>query len=446
MSRSFNKVLVLLFAATPQVVRAQTLSFAEVWQEIRRNSPALEGTKLKAEAAEEGLSRAQKHWLPKLYVDAKAYNTNDPGANLIGLLEQRKVGSADFSPESLNHPDARNFIRGAVGLDLPLYEGGMKQAQAQMSGSLAQMERLEAFRTETELYTQSVLAFGTISSTQKQSAKLKDLSGIVSRLIKSYELGQKSNPVGYSGLLGMKSLANRLEGVSTQLETQERSSFAALREMGVSKATWTPSPTDVRELTQKLLPYAPAEGGAASYGLLAHQLGAKALGSAAQMEKARFLPRAGAFAESYMFKGSRDTGDGYTAGIYLQWSLFDPADYGKYKEARLKYQAAEKMSEAGRRQEIAERFGLIEAHRALRANLALLDDSDKLLADQTRVSAGLFKNGSMNVLQFVELLNRRTDLIVQQSEAEIGLLKISALIAQKSKFSIPNDTQLGEKK
>lgn len=441
----FLGVLAAVSTIRPRSASAETLSFGQVWREVSSQSPALEGAKLKTEAAEAALSRSKRHWLPKLYLDARAFQTNDPGANLIGMLEQRQITAGDFSPDSLNHPEARTFTRGALGLDLPLYEGGLKQAESGMHGNLSNMEKFEATQSAVDLYSRSVVAYGAIASAQRQVAKLKDLNETITRLMKGYELGQRSNPVGYSGLLGMKSLANRINGVIAQTEAQEQASQAALRELGLSKTGWSPQLLDVRAFTAQYLPI-DVNNKAESSAMSAKIEGAKALSRASAMERARFLPRAGAFAESYLFKGERDSANGYTAGIYLQMSLFDPADFGKHREARLKSQAALKMAEAGTRFENAERESLRQSENALRANLVLLEDSEKLLADQTRVSSTLFKNGSMSVLQFVEILNRRADLIVQQGQAELGLLTTSASLAQKTQFSIPQDSQLGDKK
>jgi hypothetical protein len=97
-------------------LNAETLSFSEVWQKVNAASPAQQGAQLKAESVEEGLASAQLHWMPKLYLEARTYRTNDPGNAFFGLLEQRKVESSDFSPDLLNHPDAQTFTRGAVGL------------------------------------------------------------------------------------------------------------------------------------------------------------------------------------------------------------------------------------------------------------------------------------------------------------------------------------------
>ena len=61
------------------------------------------------------------------------------------------------------------------------------------------------------------------------------------------------------------------------------------------------------------------------------------------------------------------------------------------------------------------------------------------MSEQTRVTETLFKNGSVNTLQLVEVLSRRADLIVSQTEAHLGLIKTSAEMILKTQFTIPNE-------
>lgn len=445
MKTTFSLSILYAMVVTATIANAETLSFAEVWQKVVESSSAQEGSRLKTQAAEAGLSRAERHWLPRVYLNAQSYQTNDPGNSFFGLLEQRKVGSSDFSPDSLNHPDAQILTRGALGVDLALYEGGMKQTQVEMYNHIAAAERLGASQVAIEQYVQSGLAYGSIAAIRKQRAKLEQLNDELSKLIKNYQLGQKSNPVGYSGLLGMKSLANRVAGLIDQLGAQEKASFSALREMGVKESNWEPQSLDARAFIDRYLNLQ-ARSDSNSYKTLAGGEAVQALSQASCMERSRYLPRIGAFAESYVFNGSRDTANGYTGGLYLQWSLFDPSDFGKYQEAKLAAMAKEKFNQAEAQQESAERAGLKEAESAMRANLARLDDSDHLLTEQNHVSSTLFRNGSINALQFVEILNRRTDLIAQQSEAEIALLKTSAEKAKRTRFDIADIMNAGGKK
>lgn len=430
--------LMLGLFALPSLARAKTLSFSEVWQKVRSSSSAQQGAKLQEESINVGLTRAQYHWLPKIYLDARSYRTSDPGNAFFGLIEQKKVDSTDFTPDSLNHPDAQTFTRGALGLDLAIYEGGAKDAQVEMYKQLSISEALATKQIELDQYAASGVAFGSLASIQKQKLKLNELHKELTKLLKSYQLGQKSNPVGYSGLLGMKSLLNRISGLIENIEAQEKAAYATLREMGIQDINWSPTSIEVMAFIGQYFSGSSENLVTQSYRSQAQMQQALAKLEASKMENARYRPRIGAFAESYVFNGSRDYSNGYTAGLYLQWSLFAPSDFGKNRESTLAAQAAHKFSDASAQQERASREGLLESEKALHSNLIRLEESDKLLSEQAIVASQLFKNGSINALQFVEILNRRTDLIMQQSEAETGLLKVSSERILNSAFQIPS--------
>lgn len=439
-----HKTLLISTLTLTAVARADVLSFPAAWREVQDISPAQEAARLKRQSLEMGLGRAERHWLPRLYLDARTYQTNDPGASFFGVLEQRQATAADFAPDSINHPETRIFNRGALGLDLALYEGGAKQAQVKMMDHLASAGKLESAQVEVEQYSQVGLIYGTIASLEKQTAKLHDLDGQVTKLVRGYQLGQKSNPVGYSGLLGLKSLSIRISGLLEQLEAQKAASYKALSEMGVRELNWTPEKFDAREFTSAYLSSARAQD--VSRKSLANLEEARATSEGSKMERARERPRVGVFAETYAFKGSRDTATGTTAGVYIQWNLFDPTDHGKSKEAQLNAQGSERAAQASLQQETVERVALFESGRALRANLTKLDESEGLLSEQMRVSSTLFRSGAIGALQLVEILNRRTDLITQQTEAELSLLKTSATLVSKSNFEIPDIALNGGKK
>ncbi|MBK7842475.1 MAG: TolC family protein [Bdellovibrionales bacterium] len=426
---------VIFVSAIP--ARAETLSFASAWSKISERSAAQESSRLQTESLTEAQSRASRHWLPKVYIDARTYQTNDPGASFIGVLEQRSIKQADFSPDSINYPDTQLFTRGALGVDLALYEGGMKSSQVELFKHSVAAQKIAASQIQVEEYSTVGLSYGSIAVLEQQKIKLQALASEIERMINGYQLGSKSNPVGYSGLLGMKSLANRLSGLIKEYEAQSRSHYAALSEMGLKGQNWSPESIDTYAFVNRyFFDFSHQGESISSYRIESAKESVKASEQMANMEKAKFLPRAGVFAEAFVFNGNRDTANGYSAGLYLQWSLYDPSSYGSLREAQLKSMAAAKYSEASDQQERAERAALNESLESLRQNIELLNDSHNLLVEQSKMTETLFRNGSINALQIVEILSRRSDLIAQQGEAELGLIKAGSQIITKQKFDI----------
>lgn len=421
--------------------QAEQISLKKVWSEIFQSSPGFKAAQLESQAAVEAKDRTSKHWLPRLYIDARTYQTNDPGQSFFGLLEQRSLKQSDFNPDSINHPDAETFTRGALGVDLPLYEGGMKQAQYELQSHLALSQDHEALNMKVEQYSQVAKAYGSLGVLDQQKQKLLALKQVIDRLLKSYQLGSKSNPVGYSGLLGLKSLSNRIQGLLVQYEAQSKAHYQALNEMGFKDSNWSPLFDNSVSFIEKYFAVTSSES--SSFKIDSMKEKSIVAQEASNMEKARFRPRVGAFAESYLFNGNRDSANGYTAGLYLQWSLFNPADYGTNKEAQIKSMAAQKYTEAMEQKEKAEKYALDQSIVALKQNISLLDDSQKILTEQSQVAENLFRNGTINALQFVEVLNRRVDLITQQADAGLNLLETSSNRVLKTHFELPQELSQG---
>jgi outer membrane protein TolC len=414
---------------------ADSLSFPTVWSEINKNSAAQESSRLQTESLTLSKVRASRHWLPRIYLDAQGYQTNDAGNSFFSLLSQRSLQQSDFNPDSINHPDTHFYTRGSLGVEIALYEGGLKTNQVEFLKKNVQAQESMTLQIQTEQYAQVSQSYASIAVLIQEKIQIEKLNQQVDQLIKNYQLGQKSNPVGYSGLLGMKSLANRITGLKNQFEAQIKAYYSQLNELGLRHEAWTP---DIKNTLEFVDQYVLAKNQNRSHKVQALRHSAEAAESASDMEKAKFLPRIGAFAESTLFNGNRTTSDSYIAGIYLQWSLFDASNYGSSKEAQLKQQSIAKSAEALEQQESAEKKSLQESIKALRENIKLIQESTQILIEQTKVTESLFKNGSLNILQFVEILNRRTDLIVQQSEAELAYIKSAAQIATKETLKVNN--------
>jgi outer membrane protein TolC len=433
---NMSKFLIVLISVISTTAQAQNLSFKDVWKEIQKNSSVLESARFQTESAQASQIKAGRHWLPKIYIDAKSYQTNDPGSSFFGLLQQRSLLATDFNPDAINHPETKNYTRGALGIDLPLFEGGFKSAQSDIMNFSFNAQKYTEQQNELDLYSQAAQSFAIIAISEKQQNKMSQLKSVIEKLIKNYQLGQKSNAVGYSGLLGMKSLLNRLNGLTSQSQAKINSYYKTLEEFGLSQKKWKPFFTDSLSFSEK---YLTSKKLGPSYKTQALNQNTIATESMIDMQQARFLPRIGAFAESSLFNSDRDTAQSYMAGLYLQWSLFDPADFGSKNEYRLKSMAMKKYSESMSKQELAQKNGLNEALNSYKENLKLINDSDKILEEQTKMSESLFRNGSINALQFVEILNRRTDLIMQQNDIEIGLIQTAAQLMALQDSSIENN-------
>jgi outer membrane protein TolC len=386
------------------------LSLKEVWSDILEASLTHQAGEAQVHALQESLMRAENHWLPKVYFNAQSYKTNNPGTSFFGVIQQRALETGNFAVNSINNPSAEIYSQGSLGLDLPLYEGGMRASQVDMMNQFVQSGKKQNLQTKLDQFAIVSKYYGLIQSMNLKKDQLINLKQIIQKQLNGYQLGSKSNPVGYSGLLGMKSLLNRLQGLINQYEGQSLGYRKSLNEMGLKQKDWNTESLSTENYI-KSFDLEKINLLLKSYKTEAMALNAHALSFSPKMEIAKFRPQIGTFAEGYVFNGSKNTANGYTVGVYLRWNLFDPNVQGSVKEAQFKSIAISKSSEAMAQQEQAEKTAMLENFDALRKNHALMLESERLLSEQTKTSQTLFRNGSINALQMTEVLNRRVDLI-----------------------------------
>ncbi|MGK5087310.1 TolC family protein [Bdellovibrionota bacterium FG-2] len=423
--------LVALASAPPE------LSFSDVWSHIAGQTPSEKAVASELEASLIAAARSQRHWFPVLYLDAKGYDTNDPGAALFSKLSQRQISPSDFSPDLMNHPGAQLTEKLTLGLNLPLYEGGVRKAHAQIDQTLVQAKGLEEQATKQKMYLETARIFQSLTIEARALKNLSQLEKVLIEILARYRLGSKANPVGYSGLLGLQSLRNKIAGLMLQKQAKMATYYGALRKMSQDASNalpekWEPQDEDVIEFSRNHLnPMAATEmKNPGSLRLQSMETAALASDQAIAIEKAKFLPRFGLFAESSLNHGSRDTAVSHTGGAYLQWDLFSASNFGAVHQAQAASAATHSRVQEAKIQEEIQTLGSKEASGALEKGLKLLTDSARLLEEQTEVARKLFKGGAMNALQFSEVLNRRADLLSAIDQTETQYLNAQITLSE----------------
>lgn len=417
------------------------ISFSEIWRRAQIHSPQLQAIKSEAEASKISESRLGRHWLPRVYVDARAYSTDEPAGAFVSVLNQSQITGADFSPDALNHPERQTVRRVAVGLDLPLYEGGSKSAVAKSARAQSRAKHLEYKGVRLSEYVLLARSYAELLSLNSERRQLAAAQTQINQILKTYELGSKSNPVGYSGLLGLKNLSNRIEGLLVQnhlkqvvLRQQIRASVGELPE------NWVEEDRELKAFVDTAL-FLPEETLRSQPALTvrAVQEQARATENLKSLERSRSLPRVGLFAENAAFSGERGSTNSTTAGVYLRWDLFSGTQHGATREAELKSHAARSQARSMELQVAAQNKSAQESVNGISENLKLLEESSRLLEEQTRIAQKLFRNGAIHVLQLVEVLARRLDLLSDQSEAEQNLIQArAALLMSSAQEEVPD--------
>lgn len=429
-----KKIFLFTLIVGPFLQAQEKVSFKDLWSQIQNNSVALKSVQTAGEAAKAEESKANRHWLPSIYAGAKVFQTNDPGTVLFGYLSQQKIEATDFNPATLNDPETSDYTAAMIGAQLPIYEGGMKQNLSKYYEAQGESQSLQASQLQVEIFSQAKKAYYRIAFLNDQLKKLNEQNQILEKKLKGYQLGQKSNLMGYSGLLGLKNLKNKITGMIDKDQVELKAQYEILKALGFEKNEWEPM---AQLATNDLIGSFQFQNTQdPSFKLKAMQLQVQGYHFAAQAEKARFLPHVGLFAESQIFKGGRDQGDSYVVGAYLKWSLFDPNNFGAYGVASLKQQAFKYQSEALKLQEDAEKKSLEEVTKNLESQMKLLDDSQALLKEQVQVTDSLYRNGSLNVLQFLEVLHRNIEVIEKVTELKTMFVEQKLNLLQKQNLDL----------
>jgi outer membrane protein TolC len=422
----FILLVTFVFSASAQTV---TKNFDDIWTMFHQNSLKKKAQELEMISQQESLQRAERHWLPRVYVTGQWFRTNDPTQVFFNNLGQRSIEQADFIPSDLNRPDQQSFGFGTLGIDLALYEGGMKSSQTSMYKTMLRASEIELRAKKSEEYAELARHYGLFLVVSSNEDLLKGLRENLRRIISTYQVGAQSNPVGYSGLLGLKGVDNRIQGVLTQYEMKSNHARQWINGKTAQNNLWRP---ELKESLKDFLITKLTTPSTSSHSslILAQEEKLKTLDEVSEMEKARYLPRVGLFAQNNLYDGKRDTETAQSYGIYLQWDLFNPDSYGRMGEARAKAMAEAAKLKAFKQEEKIMLQNLLESKTALENSLKILNDSDRLLQEQSSTAMKLFKSGMLNGLQLAEVINRRVDLVESQFSAQSQYLDIISRIYQ----------------
>lgn len=434
---------------------SQTLEFGKIWEKIKENSHTQKALSLESRAAKISSNKASKHWLPRVYADARNFTTNDPALNFFSTLGQRSATNSDFStksartqpsnfidtnnnlytspnyntlnlfaPDTLNHPGTNTYQRGTLGVDFSIYEGGSKKAVARAFEKQAEGKQLENRFVTLNEYANFAAMYGTLISLYEQQEKVSSLDKTVSSILSRYQLGNRANPVGYSGGIALKSLKNRIEGIKEETAARIESLKTTIESSsGNLSENWSIKTQTTNSFANEYLKFSAPERSFMAKAMKAYADGAT---EQAEAEKARILPKVGVYGESYLYRGERAVANSFNAGFYIQMNLYSPGDLDAIEQAKLNSKAMQERVEETIRNEEAKVKSLFQMEKALVKNLELMQENSKLMEEQLTVSQQLFSSGAINAIQLSEVFSRRADIILAKTNIESEYLKARA--------------------
>ncbi|MBK8396051.1 MAG: TolC family protein [Leptospiraceae bacterium] len=457
--------IILVITNSINSQEAEVLDFGKIWTKINENSHSQKALSLEAKSAKLASNKASKHWLPRVYADARNFTTNDPALNFFSTLGQRSATNADFStksmrtqpsnfidtnnnlytspnyntlnlfaPDTLNNPGTNTYQRGTLGVDFAIYEGGSKTAASKAYEKQAEGKQFENRFVTLSEYANYAAMYGTLLTLKDQQERILSLDKTVTSILSRYQLGNRGNLVGYSGGLALKSLKNRIDGIkeetSARIESIKRSIEVSA---GDIPQKWELKQQSTNSFADEYLKVSATEK---SYMVQAMKAYAEGATEQAEAEKARVLPKVGLYGESYVYRGDRSTATSFNGGFYVQMNLYSPGDLDAIEQAKLNSKAAKERTEEAIKQEESKAKSLLEMEKALKRNLELVSENSKLMEEQMTVTQQLFSSGAINALQLTEVYSRKADLLIAKSTIESEFLKTRAALLTLTETNI----------
>ncbi len=425
----------LLSLCFTNLANAKEVPIEQVLEQIMQNSNAKKSAQYSVKAAEGQANQAEKHWLPTLYVDGNTYQTNDPAKNFMGNLYQRSVRSSDFVTSSINSTASNRFSRSAIGVNLPLYQGGVGIASSDMAKNIATSQKYNLKQTEVDQYSYATAVYLSLVSLKQQKEKLEKIANSIDDITKKYSLGNENNPVGYSGSLILQASQNKTQIFLTDNQEKTQALYQILTELGFeNNEKWNVAQLPLDSYINKYLRFDKSE--ISSFKTSAIKAKVDATQNEEKISNAKNLPQINAYAENYQFHGSRATESGYTAGLNLHWEFYDPLSFGNKSIAQDKSSAARHDLLAHQQNERTEIEYLNSQIRTLESAVKLANKNDALMFKNVKVSKDLFRSGAITASNLSDAIMKYLDNFVYLSNAELQLIELYSKKLTKQQIDI----------
>jgi outer membrane protein len=405
------------------------------------NSPDARIAQHRIAAAQAGLNQARAAFSPQLQFQSSYLRTDNPMLAFGSILNQRSAGSSlDFN--SVPDQDNANF-RGL--LTLPLYAGGRNVAARDAARASAAAARCDAVAVRNALEFEVARAFHTVTKTRE--------------FITATEAGAQAFETNLT-------LANRRFSVGTLLKSdvldvevrlaQAREEAVRARNANALAVRALRNLLGIEQGDLDLADSAPATGSPVPDSGDFHSRSELAVSAqkvrAAEADTRRASsgsqPRVSAFGSLDYDYGTRTDGGGrsYTAGVLLQWDLWDGLG------TRAQRQAADANLETAREQQrklrLALDLELEQARLALREageRLAVTAKSVAQAAESADLTRSRFEQGLAISTQLIDAETALIAARVRRAEAEADRRIAVAAVRQALGLSQLSNDRLNAK-
>ncbi len=330
-------------------------------------------------------------------------------------LAQNGGSILQIAPEDLNYPGARNHFQTKLSYMLPLYTGGKLTEYGRISNMLYEMSLLDRRRLLNAKIYETKKAFYDISLVENYIVNLRKIIKNISTLENVVRSMQKEGYAKETDLLEVQARKAEAQSMYNQAKLNRELAYQFLSFLlntevksirHVSESAPMPSVSRAA-LERNNLDIQKAE------------LGLQISSHAMELEKSRYLPEVGAFAEY----GSADnhlwndfTGkDAYTIGVQMKWNLFSGGeDEKEVEKARLNYLKTKD-------QVMLARKGIALKAKKLRTEILSIDADINSYRKQLQYARRVYLNYKT---RYEEGMVSISDVLIKQSKELEMLLKL----------------------
>ncbi len=361
-TRKFFGLLIAGFATCSQADAAtMRLSLDDALKMARERNTMLKAQRAKNDQADARIVQSKQAYLPKVTLSETLLHSNDPGAVLVGKLQQESayynlgiMDMGDFSLHNLNHPSAITDFHTSLQVQQPIYN-----RDAIIGGKMARSARkAQGFMTDRAVenidlnvkkaFYGLILAKKNLDATEQS---IRIMQGYSSEAASGYAVGL----VTKSDKLSTEVRLAELRDQKLQIQDAIKNAQDALRTMLALGPDDTVQPVGDLKVDVKLPASAAKANADGRSDLKALEAFQEVTGYQHDMARAQYLPRVNAFAQQNWHDNSflGTEGSSWTIGLNVQWNIFDGmATKGKVQEAKAQaleaqynYQAAKEQSD-----------------------------------------------------------------------------------------------------
>jgi len=425
----------------PLFAGVEKLSLAQAIQMLKKENLELKVSRFEAQMKALEVKAVEGLNYGKADLTIMGMRSNDAG-NVFGFkLQSREANFGDFGaeefmnnfgacqggdmqacydmynkpPEELNHPEARNHFQTKLSYMLPLYTGGKLTEYGRITRSLHKMSLLDSNKLLNQKIFETKKAFYDISLVENYIYHLSKIIHNINKLEQVVITMQKEGYAQEIDLLEVQARKAEAESMYNQAKLNRELAYQFLSFLlnkdvsSIKRVKDTaPMPSVNRVLLEKN-----------NLDIQKAKLGLEITQHAVELEKSRYLPEVGAFAEY----GSADntlwndfTGkDAYTVGVQVKWNLFNGGiDDANLEKAKLNYLKTKTQVALARR-------GIALKAKKLRTEILSADADIRSFRQQFKFAKRVYVNYQT---RYKEGMVSISDVLIKQSKELEVLLKL----------------------